>query len=368
DTVVLTWARKVNGTPAVASRWLLRLRAVLAAAGLEDALKPDPATDWAGWALGLDWHAKLATGEKPAAAEPPKPVPPVEARPRRYSVSRVERLMQDPYWLYANAILRLKPLPPLDREPGAAERGQLVHAVVESFTEQYPDAMPDDAPAIMRDIAVKLIGEFAPDPALRALWLPQVWRMTDWFCEHEAVLRQDVTAQLTELEGVHAFEVDGENVDLTARADRIDRLQSGSLRIVDYKTGGASLMALHDKNGKQRKSYKPQLYLEGWIAQQGGFGKLPAAQVSELLYIRLSGGDPPGALIGPSGAVDIADEIENAADGVRSLITSYLSATQAYPARAGDEAWNRKGDYDHLSRWREWGQGSDYGSDAGDGE
>ncbi len=368
DTVMLTWARKVNGTPAVASRWLLRLKAVLAGAGLEDALKPDPATDWAGWALGLDWHAKLPSGEKPAAAVPPRPVPPVAARPRRYSVSRVERLMQDPYWLYANAILRLKPLPPLDREPGAAERGQLVHAVVERFTEQYPGAMPDDASAIMRDIAVKLIVEFAPDPALRALWLPQVWRMTDWFCEHEVALREDVIAQLTELEGAHAFEVGGENVELTARADRIDRMQSGSLRIVDYKTGGASLMALHDKDGKQRKSYKPQLYLEGWIAQQGGFGKLPAAQVADLLYIRLSGGDPPGALIGPSGKVDIADEIDNAADGVRSLITSYLSATQAYPARAGAEAWNRKGDYDHLSRWREWGQGSDYASDAGDGE
>ncbi|WP_108879910.1 double-strand break repair protein AddB [Anderseniella sp. Alg231-50] len=368
ETVVLTWARKVNGTPAVASRWLLRLKAVLAAAGLKDALQPDPATDWAGWALGLDWHAKMATGEKPAAALPPKPVPPVAARPRRYSVSRVERLMQDPYWLYANAILKLKPLPPLDSEPGAAERGQLVHAVVERFTDQYPAELPDNAQAIMRDIAVKLIGGFAPDPALRALWLPQVWRMTDWFCDQEASLRVGVTSQLTELDGSHAFQVDGEDVNLTARADRIDRLQSGSLRIVDYKTGGASLMALHDRNGKQRKSYKPQLYLEGWIARQGGFAKLPATQVEELLYIRLSGGDPPGALIGPSGNVDIADEIEKAADGVRSLIASYLNATQAYPARAGEEAWNRKGDYDHLSRWREWGQGSDHGSEAGDGE
>ncbi len=368
ETVVLTWARKVNGTPAVASRWLLRLRAVLAAAGLEDALQPDPATDWAGWALGLDWHAKMPAADKPAAAVPPKPAPPVAARPRRYSVSRVERLMQDPYWLYANAILRLKPLPPLDREPGAAERGQLVHAVVEKFTEQYPGVLPDDARAIMREIAVRLIGEYAPDPALRALWLPQVWRMTDWFCEHEAELRQDVAAQFTELDGTHAFEIDGESVELTARADRIDRLQSGSLRIVDYKTGGASLMALYDRNGKQRKSYKPQLYLEGWIAEQGGFAKLPDTQVEELLYIRLSGGDPPGTLIGPSGKLNIADEIENAADGVRSLITSYLSATQAYPARAGEEAWNRKGDYDHLSRWREWGQGSDHGSDNGEGE
>ena len=50
---------------------------------------------------------------------------------------------------------------------------------------------------------------------------------------------------------------------------------------------------------------------------------------------------------------------------MRTLIASYLKATQAYPARAGEEAWNRKGDYDHLSRWREWGQGSDQASDNG---
>lgn len=362
NQVMLTWARKVNGTPAVASRWLLRLKAVLEASGLKDALQPDKNTDWAGWALGLDWHGKMPAGDKPAPAMPPRPTPPVAARPRRYSVSRVERLMQDPYWLYANAILKLKPLQPLDREPGAAERGQLVHAVVEEFTNRHPNTMPDDATAIMRDIAVKLIPDFAPDAALRALWLPQVWRMTDWFCEQETTLRENVTAQLTELEGAHAFEVDGQKVSLTARADRIDRLQSGSLRIVDYKTGGAKLQS------HETKGYKPQLFLEGWIARTGGFERLPAAAVEELLYIRLSGGDPPGALIGPSGKVDIAAEIDHAADGVRSLIASYLSAAQAYPARAGEEAWNRKSDYDHLSRWREWGQGSDHGSDNGDGE
>ncbi len=368
DRVTLTWARKVNGTPAVASRWLLRLKAVLRAAGLKDALQPDKADDWAGWALGLDWHTKLQTEDKPAAAVPPRPAPPVAARPRRYSVSRIERLMQDPYWLYANAILKLKPLQPLDFEPGAAERGQLVHAVVEKFVNQYPAVMPEDAPAIMRDITVQLIGEFAPDAALRALWLPQVERMTDWFCEQEAVLRKDVADQHTELEGIHGFETGGENVRLTARADRVDRLQSGSYRIVDYKTGGASLMALHDKDGKQRKGYKPQLYLEGWIAQQGGFERLPAAIVEKLLYMRLSGGDPPGVLIGPSGNVNVADEIQHAADGARELIAGYLNEEQVYPARAGEEAWNRKGDYDHLSRWREWGQGSDRATDDGDSE
>lgn len=366
--VVLTWARKINGTPAVPSRWLLRLKAVLQAAGLKNVLLPDKKTDWAGWALGLDWHGRMQAGDRPATGEPPRPTPPVAARPHRYSVSRIERLMQDPYWLYANAILKLKPLQPLDREPGAAERGQLVHAVVEKFVNQYPSDLPDNARELLREMAVQLIAEFAPDAALRALWLPQIWRMTDWFCQQEATLRENVVDQFTELDGMHGFEAGGESVNLTARADRIDRLQSGSFRIVDYKTGGASLMALHDKHGKQRKGYRPQLYLEGWIAQQGGFEQLPAGSVEELLYMRLSGGDPPGALIGPSGNVDVSQEIQHAADGARTLIASYLNPAQVYPARAGEEAWNRKGDYDHLSRWREWGQGSDQASDNGDSE
>ena len=93
-----------------------------------------------------------------------------------------------------------------------------------------------------------------------------------------------------------------------------------------------------------------------------------AAPVSDLLYIRLSGGDPPGELIGPSSRIDIDAEIAVAADGVRDLIAGYLDERQGYPARAGQEAWNRKGDYDHLSRWREWGQGSDTSTDSGDGE
>ena len=38
----------------------------------------------------------------------------------------------------------------------------------------------------------------------------------------------------------------------------------------------------------------------------------------------------------------------------REAIRDYLQAGQAYPARAGQEAWNRKGDYDHLSRFGEW--------------
>jgi len=365
EQVVLTWARKVGGTPSVASRWLLRLKAVLEATGLKDALEPHKDQPWTGWALGLDWHKDMPDSEKPAAGLRPVPAPPASARPGSYSVSRIERLMSDPYWVFANAVLRLKPLDPLDQEAGAAERGQLVHAVVEKFTKDHPDTMPQNAGELMKDIAVALVGDYATEPALRALWLPQVFRMIDWFCEVEQALRQDVVRQYTELQGEHGFKLADRDITVTARADRMDEFATGELRIVDYKTGEGKLMS------HTTKGYKPQLFLEAWIAQQGGFGVLSKASARELMYIRLSGGEPAGEInTGPSGkkAIVVEDEVEVAADGVKQLIAAYLDGQQAYPAKPGQETWDRKGDYDHLSRWREWAMGSEANSKEGEGE
>jgi ATP-dependent helicase/nuclease subunit B len=359
--VIMTWARKVGGTPAVASRWLFRLKAVLEAAGLKDAIKPKLREDWAGWALGLDWYKDMPRDNLPGAASAPVPKPPSVARPGYYSVSRVEKLIHDPYAVYADAVLKLKPLDQLDTEPGAAERGQLVHAIVETFCKQYPGAMPENAEEILQDIAIRLIPEYAPDPALCALWLPQVRRMMVWFCELETELRHNIAQQHTELRGEQSFMVGDREISLTARADRIDQLDTGGLRIVDYKTGAGKLMS------HTRKGYKPQLYLEGWIAREGGFTGLPASAVDELMYIRLSGGDPPGETNTGTKGLDISQEIEDAAGGVQRLVSAYLDEAQGFPAKAGQEAWNRKSDYDHLSRWREWGMGSTDDTDEGEG-
>lgn len=362
NRVFMTWARKIGGTPAIPSRWLRRLKAVLEAAGLPDTITPRHGENWGGWALGLDWHKDLTDDQKPAAAKPPCPLPPIEARPRRYSVSRIEKLQRDPYQVYANAILKLKPLEALDRAPGAAERGQLVHSILENFTRAYPGPFPDNAGEILRNSAITITSQQVHDPALRALWLPQIFRMTDWFCELEKDLRHDVLAQIVESEGSVSFRHNDQLITITARADRIDQLDDGQLRIIDYKTGGAKLQ------GDATKGYKPQLFLEGWIAQSGGFERVSPSQVKSLAYIHLSGGDPPGEMNSGSAKMDIAEEIEHAAEGAQKLVSGYLETSQGFPAKAGQEAWKRKSDYDHLSRWREWGLGVDDSSSEDEGE
>ncbi len=81
--VVMTRALRVEGTPTVPSRWLLRLDTVLRAAGLEGKL--------AGDAAPLDWQRLIdEPAGPPLAVAPPEPRPPVAARPRKLSVTDIE--------------------------------------------------------------------------------------------------------------------------------------------------------------------------------------------------------------------------------------------------------------------------------------
>ena len=77
---------------------------------------------------------------------------------------------------------------------------------------------------------------------------------------------------------------------LSARADRIERRRDGSYAILDYKTG-------QPPTGKQvRMGLSPQLTLEAAILREGGFAGIAGRQhrSRELVYVRLSGNNPPG--------------------------------------------------------------------------
>ncbi len=116
--VVFTRSEKVEGAPTVPSRWLLRLEALI---GKPTGREADRAADLLHWQAGLNEPASVMP------VKPPSFAPPVDARPRRLSVSAVETLMRDPYAVFARYILGLRALDPMDADPGAAERGGFIH-------------------------------------------------------------------------------------------------------------------------------------------------------------------------------------------------------------------------------------------------
>jgi ATP-dependent helicase/nuclease subunit B len=181
-SVYLTWSKKIGSQPAVPSRWVLRLMALLKAAGCENALEPK--NPWLAWVKGLD-PAGVAT---PIAR--PRPRPPVAARPWKLSVTAIDELIRDPYATFARRILRLVPLEPLGAEYGAAERGQMVHSVLHRFTAHYPGPLPSDASSRLLEEARTVFAEMGVDEATAALWWPQMQRIAHWFTDSERQWRE----------------------------------------------------------------------------------------------------------------------------------------------------------------------------------
>jgi len=338
--VILTRARRVDGAPTVPARWLSRLDAVLAGSNL--ALPADPAAPWRNWVASIDQPDRIAPWDRP------EPRPPLSARPRKLSVTAIETWVRDPYALYARHILRLGALDPLDADPGAAERGQFVHHALDRFISQSPDRLPPQALQLLLMEGRAAFGDALGHPAVAAFWWPRFERIARWFIDFEQQLRLEGERPLaTEIEGGIDLGTGAARFRLTAKADRIDRLRDGSLAIIDYKTGRAP------KPDQVAAGLAPQLPLEAVIAEQGGFRGIAAAAVSQLAFLQLGGGDPPGAFLPALKPAEQDAAVKAAFDGLNRLIAAFDDPATPYLSRPLP-AYAFASDYDHLARVAEW--------------
>jgi ATP-dependent helicase/nuclease subunit B len=349
DEVILSHATKVGSAPSVASRFLHRLEAV---------------------AGERRWEAAKTAGERyihfaneldrPEKVEPipqPTPKPPRAARPLNLSVTAIEDWLRDPYTIYAKHILRLEPLDPVDMPLSAADRGSAIHDALGDFTQTYKTALPDNPAGVLRRTGEKHFAPLMDRPEARALWWPRFLRIASWFAGWEAERRINVRTIDAEIRGEIPIRLDdGRVFYLSARADRIEHRTDRTYAILDYKTG-------QPPTGKQvRMGLSPQLTLEAAILREGGFQGIPAgSSVSELLYVRLSGNNPPGKSIllelkvnksdAPQFPDDAADEAQRK---LEALIRAFENEDQAYTSLNLSMWSNRYGPYDDLARIKEW--------------
>ncbi|MCT8158597.1 double-strand break repair protein AddB [Pseudoruegeria sp. SHC-113] len=332
----LSRAARDSEAETVPSRWLNRLVNLLS--GLE---AQGGAEALAGMeARGDHWLALAAKLEQPGqvqAAKRPSPRPPVAARPVQYSVTQIKTLIRDPYAIYARGVLGLKPVDPLHPSPDAPLRGTVLHSVLERFIAE--DDLSDGAEARLIATASAVLEEEVPWPTARRLWLAKLARVADWFVTSERARRETAAPIGVEKSGKALIGSTG--VTLTARLDRVDSSDAGTLRLYDYKTGAPP-------SKKQQAAFDKQLLLEAAMIEHGAFPEIHVGTVDYAAYIGLGASpkEEPAPL----------DEISPARTWAEldELIRAYLSPNQGFTARRAPALLTYAGDYDHLSRYGEW--------------
>jgi ATP-dependent helicase/nuclease subunit B len=340
--VVMTRASRVEGTPTVPSRWLLRLDTVLQAAGIENRLAADIAP--LGWQEQIDQPAGA-----PQPAPPPAPRPPLAARPRKLAITAIETWRRDPYAIYARHVLRLRPLDPLDADPGAADRGIVIHEALAKFLKAYPKRLPADAVPQLLVRGEQAFGDLLKRPGVWAFWWPRYCRIADWIAAKEAERRPLLEDIFAEIEGRMILDAPGGSFEITGRADRIERRRDGGIALVDYKTGSVP------SPGDLEDGFAPQLAVEAALIERGGFDGIAKSIVAELAYWKLGGGDPAGEIMRrEDDPAALRKLIDATLTGVQTLIAAFDDPATPYLAVPRPDKAPRYSDYEHLERQKEW--------------
>ena len=357
--VILSRALKIDGTPTMKSRWLWRLETLLRGMGIQHI-----GADAQFSARLLERYRALDGETRDMSAKPckpPEPRPPIAARPLKFTVTGIEKLIADPYAIFARDILRLKPLQPVQAEFDALQRGTLLHAIMADFTRTYPRELPPDIASIFLNFVDKRLQPLhKSQPQLAALLRPTLEILARRFADFEKWRRKQGMHLLTEAEGEISLNIHGKTHTLTCHADRIEIAADNGVTICDYKSG-----SLPSSKKEVLPGWRPQLLLEALMMERGGFADINASQarLDGLLYIQARGREKLAEEL-KTREITACDKTDAAlrqavtetGAKLENLLRYWLEADSPYLCRPwrNSDAKEYPSDYDHLARLQEW--------------
>jgi len=353
--VILLHTERREGAPAVKSRWLWRLETLARGAELTIAGRPEV----------LDWARAL---DAPATYEPvsrPAPRPPLEHRPRGLFVTRVEALTRDPYAVWARDILRLKALSPPDESVDARIRGTAIHSAFEKLAEAWPGEVRESVGELFERFYLHALEEAGMPREGLARETALAREAAAWVAEMEIGRRADGRQIYVERTGSITIDVDGQPFELSAKADRIEIGPDGLGHVLDFQTGQAPSVKM------VRSGFSPQLTLTAAILARGGFEGMPAATPGELVYLSVTGRNPPGreeVRAAPYGdgkqVLETQAAVDDALAGLTELIRKFSDPQRGYGSRTAPQFVKlHASDYDHLARVFEWSTSGEEGEE-----
>ena len=247
--------------------------------------------------------------------------------PDTYAISYLERYLECPFKYFANRVLKLPE--ERDEEAGLSpiERGHLLHAVFETFFREWnrqgrgtiTTANVADALALFEEIAEARI-QLLPE-ADRALERTHLLGSAAASGLAERAFAFEIEQGGTIVERLLEHELEGEfvftgsagerRIRLRAKADRLDLMADGTIRVIDYKLGKAP-----------KSSRSLQLPIYGVIARQALEGHRGRSWTFGAAgYVAFKEKEPFVSLGGRSASIDnaIADGQQRLIDAVEGI-------------------------------------------------
>ncbi|MBX4335298.1 double-strand break repair protein AddB [Bartonella raoultii] len=342
NNVVMSRALRVNHVPSLPSRWLQRLETVIGKKVWQQIRARGD--------IFLHWAKMLNNTKMISSTKRPCPVPPLDMRPRHFSVTEIATLRFDPYAIYAKKILRLKPLKALVYNPSAAERGILYHAILATFCTKVKNPNAANALDILLTLARQEFDKFNLPADIKTIWWSNFENLAPFLLQWEQSLgpRERYAEVVSQ-----KIPIGTTGVTLSGRADRIDVLPNKMVEILDFKT------STPPSSKQVRELLFPQLALETALFMQGAFPDFQNLTPVNLFYIPLNkkGKIIPQSILLKKGEKDNQSAIhlgETVWKRLIALMNYYQNPQQGYLSHAVPLKKEYEGDYDHLARLWEW--------------
>lgn len=348
--VTLLSSQRRDDKPVVASRWIWRLRTLARGAlgdAAEDILKPAKESNPLAWIESLGKPPPLP---KDFTAEP-RPAPALDARPKGLSVTRIEQLVRDPYAIYAQYVLGLYKLDPLNLPADVRIRGTAIHRALELFEDPAQDKSPT---ALLHLLETELAAGGEPEADLIALRDKRLEVAEDYIRWRSETAHEIEGKAILERKGSIQLNIAGNPFTLSGTADRMEKRIGGGLAILDFKSG-------KPPSEKQvRSGLSPQMPLQGLIATRGGYDGIPEnTKVDALTYLQF-GTKFEVREIGEANsrakleAIEMADLISETERGLIKLLTQFANPDHPYLSAPRPERVAYESDYTRLARRDEW--------------
>ncbi len=291
--VILIRSEKIEAVSSIPSRWFLRMLILSRKSILES-------------------YKEVNINEQIIENSFIPPTPDIIYRPKKLSVTQIEKLIANPYHVYVDLILNLKKLSPLIKELSSLDFGNFIHKALEIYHYNHTRfSLIESGNQALLELRINAA-------SVKLLWWPKFIRIADWF-----IANRDLSQKAY-------IEIPGsikllDNFMLTAKADRIELLPSNFINIIDYKTGKLTTnKAIH--SGKSL-----QLLLEGIIAVNGGFSFQNITkkyQLGSIKYIQLSGAEDPAEIL----EIDTSDKpiLSQTQNYIENLIKEYQNPLIPY--------------------------------------